>query len=79
VIVGIRPADFSLTVGSEIPILIDVIEPMGNELYIYGRCGSMMLVARVPEDAAPKVGQTFVLKVNPEKLYIFDEKTEKAI
>lgn len=78
-IVGIRPADFSLTVGSEIPILIDVIEPMGNELYIYGRCGSMMLVARVPEDAAPKVGQTFVLKVNPEKLYIFDEKTEKAI
>jgi len=79
VIIGIRPADFSLKVGSEIPILIDVIEPMGNELYIYGRCGSIMLVARVPEDAAPKVGQTFVLKVNPEKLYIFDEKTEKTI
>jgi multiple sugar transport system ATP-binding protein len=79
VIVGIRPTDFSLTTGAEVPMIIDVIEPMGNELYIYGRCGGIMLVARVPEDAAPRVGQTCVLKVSPEKLYIFDEKTEKAI
>lgn len=79
VIIGIRPTDFSMTVGAEVPMIIDVIEPMGNELYIYGRCGNTVLVARVPEEAAPRVGQTFILKVGPEKLYIFDEKTEKAI
>jgi multiple sugar transport system ATP-binding protein len=60
-------------------MLVDVIEPMGNELYIYGHSGTIMLSARVPEDASPKVGQSFILKVNPDKLYIFDEKTEKTI
>ncbi|UCF70598.1 MAG: sn-glycerol-3-phosphate ABC transporter ATP-binding protein UgpC [candidate division WOR-3 bacterium] len=79
VVIGIRPTDFSLVEGTQIPIIVDVIEPMGNELYIYGRCGSTMLVARVPEEAEPRVGQMHVLRVNPEKLYIFDEETEKAI
>ena len=77
--IGIRPTDFSTTSGSEINILVDVIEPMGNELYVHGRCGATMLSARVTEDAAPRVGQPFILKVNPEKLYIFDEKTEQTI
>jgi multiple sugar transport system ATP-binding protein len=79
VIIGIRPTDFSTASGSELKVVVDVIEPMGNELYVYGRCGDNMLSARVPEDALPKVGQPFLLKINPEKLYIFDEKTEKAI
>lgn len=77
--IGIRPTDFSTTKGSEITINVDVIEPMGNELYVYGRCGATMLSARVAEDAAPSVGQPLILKVNPERLYIFDEKTEQAI
>jgi len=79
VVIGIRPTDFSTASGSELKVVVDVIEPMGNELYVYGRCGDNMLSARVPEDALPKVGQPFLLKINPEKLYIFDEKTEKAI
>jgi len=79
VIIGIRPTDFSMVSGSEVKVVVDVIEPMGNELYVYGRCGDTMLSARVPEDASPKVNQSFLLKINPEKLYIFDEKTEKAI
>jgi multiple sugar transport system ATP-binding protein len=79
VVVGIRPTDFSTTSGSKITIMVDVIEPMGNELYVHGRCGETMISARVPEDAAPKVGQKFILMINPERLYIFDEKTEQAI
>jgi multiple sugar transport system ATP-binding protein len=79
VIIGIRPADFSTTRGSNMNIVVDVIEPMGNELYIHGRCGDAMLSARVPEDAAPTVGQSFILKVNLERIYVFDEKTENAI
>jgi multiple sugar transport system ATP-binding protein len=79
VIIGIRPTDFSMTRGSSVNILVDVIEPMGNELYIYGRCGDFMLSARVPEDAAPRVGQSFTLRVNLKRIYLFDEKTEEAI
>jgi multiple sugar transport system ATP-binding protein len=79
VIIGIRPTDFSTVRGSAVKIIVDVIEPMGNELYVYGRCGDTMLSARVSEDASPRVNQPFLLKINPERLYIFDEKTEKAI
>jgi multiple sugar transport system ATP-binding protein len=79
VVIGIRPTDFSMTAGSEIKTVIDVIEPMGNELYIYGRCGDTIITARVPEEAAPKVGEQFSLKIDPGRVYIFDEGTEKAI
>jgi multiple sugar transport system ATP-binding protein len=78
-IIGIRPTDFSTTHGSDIKMMVDVIEPMGNELYVHGRCGDIMLSARVPEDASPKVGRSFIVKINPEKLYIFDEKSEETI
>lgn len=79
VIIGIRPTDFSTTRGSQIKIIIDVIEPMGNELYVHGRCGNIMISARVPEDTSPRVGKPFFLKINPDRMYIFDEKTEKAL
>ena len=79
VVIGIRPTDFSTTRGSPIRIVVDVIEPMGNELYVHGRCGDIMLSARVPEDTSPGVGKSFLLKINPDKLYIFDEKTEKNL
>ncbi|MBE0433072.1 sn-glycerol-3-phosphate ABC transporter ATP-binding protein UgpC [candidate division WOR-3 bacterium] len=79
VVIGIRPTDFSTVDGSGISIIVDVIEPMGNELYVYGRCGGVMLVARVPENAAPIVGRPFALKIDPGKIYLFDEETETAI
>ena len=79
VIIGIRPTDFSTARGSSMRIVVDVIEPMGNELYIHGRAGNTMISARVPEDAAPMVGQSFMLKINLERIYLFDEKTENAI
>jgi multiple sugar transport system ATP-binding protein len=79
VVIGIRPADFSTVAGSEITVVIDVIEPMGNELYVYGRRGEMTLTARVPEDAAPKVGEPFGIRIDPGRVYIFDEETESAI
>jgi len=79
VILGIRPTDFSMTKGSRLEIIVDVIEPMGTELYVHGRLGNTMLSARVPEDAAPKVGNPFALKIDPGKIYFFDEKTEQKI
>ncbi len=79
VILGIRPTDFSTSRGSQIEIVVDVIEPMGTELYVHGRIGNTMLSARVPEDAAPQVGKSFILKIDPGKIYFFDEKTEQKI
>ncbi|UCD05848.1 MAG: sn-glycerol-3-phosphate ABC transporter ATP-binding protein UgpC [candidate division WOR-3 bacterium] len=79
VILGIRPTDFSVTRGSCLEIIVDVIEPMGTELYVHGRLGETMFSARVPEDAAPRVGNSFALKIDPARIYFFDEKTEQKI
>jgi len=79
VIIGIRPADFSLKHGAEIKLLVDVIEPMGNEVYVYGRLGKIMLSARIPEDLQLKSGDSLILKISPQKLYVFDAKTEETI
>ncbi len=79
VILGIRPTDFSMDRGSDIKILVDVIEPLGNELYVHGRCGELMVSARVPEGSRPEVGTLCTLRVDTEKLYIFDAETEEAL
>jgi multiple sugar transport system ATP-binding protein len=79
VIIGIRPTDFSVKTGSQVKIAVDVIEPMGTELYVHGRLGNTLLSARVPEDAAPQVGNPFLLKIDPRKIYFFDEKTQHKI
>ena len=79
VIIGIRPTDFSITRGSALNMIVDVIEPMGTELYVHGRMGSTIVSARIPEDAAPAVGKPFTVKIDPKKIYFFDEKTEQKI
>ena len=79
VILGIRPTDFSMSKGSRLEIIVDVVEPMGTELYVHGRLGDTMFSARVPEDAAPRVGNPFALKIDPARIYFFDEKTEQKI
>ena len=79
VIIGIRPTDFSTEYGSEIKVHIDVIEPLGNEFYVHGRCVELMLSARIPEGVHPDVGTLFSLKADTEKIYIFDAETEEAL
>lgn len=78
IIIGVRPTDFSMEYGSEVKLIVDVIEPMGNELYIHGRCGKIMLSARLSEGIHPETGEILTLKINPEKLYLFNAKNEEA-
>lgn len=79
VVMGIRPADFSLSGGIELKILVEVIEPIGYETYIYGKCGDTTIQALVPEGLQFEMGKLLSLWVPPEKIYLFDAKTEDAI
>uniref|UniRef100_A0A7C4XVC4 sn-glycerol-3-phosphate ABC transporter ATP-binding protein UgpC n=1 Tax=candidate division WOR-3 bacterium TaxID=2052148 RepID=A0A7C4XVC4_UNCW3 len=78
-ILGVRPADFSLAPGIEFPILVDVIEPVGDETYVYGKCGEVLIQVRVPEGIHCGVGECIKLSVPEEKVYIFDAKTEESL
>jgi multiple sugar transport system ATP-binding protein len=79
IIIGIRPTDFSNEKGSEIALTIDVVEPLGSEHYVYGRHGNIMLSARLPEGLKAHAGKLLTLKVDPEKIYLFDANDKKAL
>jgi multiple sugar transport system ATP-binding protein len=79
VILGIRPTDFSRTRGSKINIVVDVVEPMGNEFYIHGRCGTTMLSARLPDGMQTTIGSVVALAIDPKKIYRFDAHTEENL
>ena len=79
IMIGIRPADFSRKKGSAIKITIDVVEPLGNEHYIYGRRGKVALSACLPEGETPRTGDVFTLKIDPVKIYKFDAKNKQAL
>ncbi len=79
VIVGIRPTDFSMKDGSPIELTVDVIEPMGSELYIYGRRNRTMLTARLVKQNRPHPGENITLRIDPEKLYLFDARNEETL
>jgi multiple sugar transport system ATP-binding protein len=80
IILGVRPGDFSMQKGEPIILTVDVIEPMGDEIYVYGHCGKILLSARLTtEDPHAITGEHITLKIDTKKVYIFDAKTEDNI
>ncbi len=84
VTLGIRPENISLTSADlNNPIVIksklDVIEPMGNEIFIYFNIGGNQLTGRVPTEIIPKVGDEIEMYFNSGKLHFFDSENEKVI
>lgn len=79
VIIGIRPHDFVSRKGSPLTIMVDVIEPMGNEIYIHGRCGNNLLSARLPEGVSARIGAAVTLRIEPARVYVFNAKTEETL
>jgi multiple sugar transport system ATP-binding protein len=79
VTLGIRPENIrvagSLASGgtqSEATLLLDVVESMGNEIFVYARSGNQAIVARVPPEPLPAPGEPIRLVFDPDKLHFFD-------
>ncbi len=84
--VGIRPEDIydsaatpSVPHYSKIEAQLEVVEPMGNEIFLYFLVDKIQFVARIPAREVPKAGTTRHLMLDTEKLHFFDYETEKAI
>ncbi|RCK75947.1 MAG: Multiple sugar ABC transporter, ATP-binding protein [Ignavibacteriae bacterium] len=82
-ILGIRPEHIYTIDGKSnyVPIegYVEVIETVGNEMFIYFNLGDNKLVARIPPDNRVKVKQSFNFFFDTDKLHFFDKSTEKAI
>ncbi|MEO7934691.1 MAG: TOBE domain-containing protein, partial [Dokdonella sp.] len=81
-IVGLRPEDLmpaSTSSPARFSALLDLIEPVGNEIFLNLRCGETALVARVPPQALPSAGEQMELGFDPARLHLFDPKTERRL
>ena len=83
---GIRPEDIYVsseatakTNATEVDMLLDVIEPMGNEIVLYARSLDHEVVARIKPQAVPEPGQSIRLAFDRAKMHFFDSKDQAAI
>ncbi|MEJ2195382.1 MAG: ABC transporter ATP-binding protein [Ignavibacteriaceae bacterium] len=81
-IMGFRPEDIYPTSnsgkGSYIAKL-EVVEPLGNELFLYFMLSGVQIVARVSSEYVFSAGDNINLSFNPDKLYFFDKESEQSI
>ena len=77
--IGVRPEDISVdnSAGKSIELesTLDVIEPMGNETFIYFEIEKIQFIARIRPLQNLKTGEKVKLFIEPNKVYLFDRKT----
>ncbi|HDL19040.1 MAG TPA: sn-glycerol-3-phosphate ABC transporter ATP-binding protein UgpC [Bacteroidetes bacterium] len=86
VFLGIRPEDiylpekaFGVTEKLSLRNEVEVVEPMGNEVYIYLKTGAHNIIARLTADSLPKSGSQIDLIFDLSKMHLFDSDTENRI
>jgi multiple sugar transport system ATP-binding protein len=65
--------------GKTISAKVEVIEPLGSEIFLYLSAGPDNFVARVPHQYRTGIGADVAFAVDTSKSHLFDIETEKAI
>ncbi|MBK8871084.1 MAG: sn-glycerol-3-phosphate ABC transporter ATP-binding protein UgpC [Elusimicrobia bacterium] len=84
---GIRPEDLYDRLFYNYPVLphssvnaaVEVVEPMGSEIFLYLKAGTVDLVVRVPSYVKAEAGKRMELVFNLERMHLFDIKTGDAL
>ncbi|HZP64707.1 MAG TPA: sn-glycerol-3-phosphate ABC transporter ATP-binding protein UgpC [Rudaea sp.] len=83
VVAGIRPEDLhpleGRASGHALTAQLEVVEPVGNEIFLNLRCPAGEIVVRTPPRALPEPGSTVALGYAPAALHFFDAKTEQRL
>lgn len=86
IILGVRPEDIydSHTVPTEAHYSkynakLEVVEPMGNEIFLYFMIEGNQFIARIPAREKPAPGSNREVYIDTEKLHFFDGETENTI
>ena len=86
IILGVRPEHFlenhsqQPTPGRSMTANVEVVEPMGHEVYLYLDVGGQSITARIPVgETEPAVNKPHVLDIDTQGIHFFDFQTEAAI
>ncbi|WP_068431713.1 ABC transporter ATP-binding protein [Piscicoccus intestinalis] len=76
VTLGVRPEDLDPTTGDGLPIVIDVVEELGADAYIYGNLEEgpvdKPIIARVDGRRPPMKGETLRFAPKEDHVHLFD-------
>ena len=82
---GFRPEDLidesvaKDKAGKTITAKVEVIEPLGSEIFLYLSAGPDNFVARVPHQYRTDIGASVGFAVDTSKIHIFDIETQAAV
>ncbi len=79
VVVGVRPEDLQPSDHGSLSAQLEVIEPVGNEVFLNLRHGTTELVSRVAPRSLPLPGASMTFGFAPEKLHFFDAASGQRI
>ncbi|MCU0452145.1 MAG: sn-glycerol-3-phosphate ABC transporter ATP-binding protein UgpC [Bacteroidetes bacterium] len=84
IVLGIRPEHLTRTSrqkSATVKVTVDVVEPMGNEVYVYfvTRPGGSQHVARLGTENVPERGKSIDLSVDVAKILYFDKRSEEVL
>jgi multiple sugar transport system ATP-binding protein len=86
VVLGIRPEDIhdrnyvpGALDGAVIAAQVDVMEPMGSEIYLYLLSDKHSFIARVDPRSQGRPGKAIDVMVNLDHVHLFDKETEQAL
>ena len=84
VTLGVRPEDIHLSIAetsSQYPFkgIVDIVEPLGSEIVLGIFIGGNSLVARVDPKLRVKAGDSVSLKIDADRLHLFDLDSEKVL
>jgi multiple sugar transport system ATP-binding protein len=83
VTIGIRPEQLEIADSGGVEVIVDLVEDLGSEAYVYTHAGSgsgVELVARCNPRTAPKLAETIRLRKHPDGVvHLFHPETGERI
>jgi multiple sugar transport system ATP-binding protein len=83
VIFGVRPEDLPEAAcaapGETFTVIVEVMEPLGSEVYLDVKAGDHSLIARADPNTAAKPHGSLCLRPAMENIHLFDSRDEKTL
>jgi multiple sugar transport system ATP-binding protein len=83
IIFGVRPEDLPeapcAAPGETFTVMVEVMEPLGSEVYLDVKAGEHSLIARAEPTTQAKPHARLCLKPNLENIHFFDIRDEKTL
>lgn len=85
IVVGVRPESViqegrqSRGETASVKTIVEIVEPLGNEVIVHGKIGDDLFVAKLDPHMIPRLGDEIALVIELDTLHLFDAETEKRI